>query len=341
MENAVSQDGLLFVSYQETLELLGAADALRIVEEVYHMHARGSVVFSHPSSFKMDVAEFNNHWHVKGCLLKDIPVAGTRMYAYFDDGERSTVGTLDSTRYVVLSDPNTSIPLAIIDEHWTYALRSTAAAVIACKWMTNPDPKVCAIVGVGMMGKTGLDCLATMYKFDEIRCTSRRPQTRAAFARHYSEKLATKVVTVDTPEQAVRGADIVVGGTTSEEVVSRADWIKEGCSFLSLARKELDPAGWSLMDKVVIDSWELNMLNKPFREMVEEGRFSREQLHAEIWEVVSGAKSGRERADERILIHTTGLVSQDVAIAHWIYRRAKERGMGTTLPLAHLHDAPA
>jgi hypothetical protein len=89
------------VSYQETLELFAAADALRIVEDVYRMHAKGSVVFSGPPSFKLDDDEFNNHWHVKGCLLKDIPVAGTRMYSYFDDGDRSTVGTLDSTRYVV------------------------------------------------------------------------------------------------------------------------------------------------------------------------------------------------------------------------------------------------
>ena len=144
------------------------------------------------------------------------------------------------------------------------------------------------------------------------------------------------MVPVETPEEAVRGADIVVGGTTSEDVVSRADWVKGGCSFLSLARKELDPAGWPLMDKVVIDSWELNMLNKPFREMVVDGHFSREQLHAEIWEVVSGAKSGRKSREERILIHTPGLVSQDVAIAHWSYQQAKERGLGTTLPLAQL-----
>ena len=333
------QDGLLFVSYQETLELFGAADALRIVEEVYHMHARGSVVFANPPSFKLDDSEFNNHWHVKGCLLKDIPVSGTRMYSYFDDGKRSTVGTLDSTRYVVLNDPNTSIPLAIVDEHWSYALRSTAAAVIACKWLANMDAKICGIVGVGMMGKTGLDCLATMFNFDEIRCTSRRPETREAFAKHYRKKLGTNVVTVETPEEAVRGADIVVGGTTSENVVSRADWVKTGCTFLSLARKELDPTGWPQMDKAVIDSWDLNMLNKPFREMVDDGHFSREQLHAEIWEIVSGQKSGRESADERILIHTTGLVSQDVAIAHWIYQQAKARGMGTLLPLAHLQDA--
>ena len=268
------QDGLLFVSYQETLELFGAADALRIVEEVYHMHARGSVVFANPPSFKLDDSEFNNHWHVKGCLLKDIPVSGTRMYSYFDDGKRSTVGTLDSTRYVVLNDPNTSIPLAIVDEHWSYALRSTAAAVIACKWLANMDAKICGIIGVGMMGKTGLDCLATMFNFDEIRCTSRRPETREAFAKHYRKKLGTNVVTVETPEEAVRGADIVVGGTTSENVVSRADWVKTGCTFLSLARKELDPTGWPQMDKAVIDSWDLNMLNKPFREMVDDGHFS-------------------------------------------------------------------
>ena len=100
-------------------------------------------------------------------------------------------------------------------------------------------------------------------------------------------------------------------------------------------------AGGSMADicKAVIDSWDLNMLNKPFREMVDDGHFSREQLHAEIWEIVSGQKSGRENADERILIHTTGLVSQDVAIAHWIYQQAKARGMGTLLPLAHLQDA--
>ena len=57
--------GVLFVPYQDTLALLSVEDALRICEEVYSMHARGSVVWSSPASFKLDVAEgFNNHWHV-------------------------------------------------------------------------------------------------------------------------------------------------------------------------------------------------------------------------------------------------------------------------------------
>jgi ornithine cyclodeaminase len=89
------------------------------------------------------------------------------------------------------------------------------------------------------------------------------------------------------------------------------------------------------MDKVVIDSWEFNMLQREFRRMVEGGLFSRAQLHGEIHELVAGTKPGRERDDERILIHTTGLVSQDVALAHFLYQRALEKGCGIWLPSAH------
>ena len=330
------KQGVLFVPYKETLGLLSVADALKVCEDVYRMHARDSVVLSNPPSFKLDVADgFHNHWHVKSVFLKDIPATGVRVYNYLDDGVRNTVGGLDCTRYIVLADPKSGVPLAIVDEHWSYAIRSTAAAVLACKWVGPRSPKVLGLVGIGTMGTNALRCLATMYKFDEIRCTSRRPQTRAAFAETWSKELGTRVVAKESIEEVVRGADIVVGGTTSPEIVSREPWLKPGCTFISLARRELDPAGWSKMDKVVIDSWEFNMLQKDFRRTVESGLFSRAQLYGEIHELVSGAKKGRERDDERILVHTTGLVSQDVALAHFLYRRALEQGLGIWLPTAH------
>jgi ornithine cyclodeaminase len=328
--------GVLFVPYQDTLGLLSVADALHVCEQVYLMHARGSVVLSNPPSFKLDVADgFHNHWHVKSVFLKDIPTTGVRVYNYFDDGVRNTVGALDCTRYIVLSDPYSGEPVAIVDEHWSYAIRSTAAATIACKWVGPGNPKILGLVGIGTMGMNSLRCLATMYKFEEIRCTSRRPQTRAAFAEKWSQELGIPVIAKDTVEEVVRGADIAVGGTTSGDIVTREAWLKPGATFISLARRELDPAGWSKMDKVVIDSWEFNLLQREFRRMVESGQFSREQLYGEIQDLVSGAKTGRERDDERILIHTTGLVSQDVALAHFLYRNALEKGLGIWLPTAH------
>lgn len=332
-----SGKGVLFVPYHQTLDLLTVDDAFRVCEDVYRMHAEDSVVLATPPSFKLDVAgEFNNHWHVKGAFLKAIPATGIRLYNYFDDGATNTVGMLSCARYIMLSDPHSGEPLAIVDEHWSYVLRSAASAVIACKWLGPKAPKVLGLVGIGSMGTAALRCLTRMYYFDEIRCTSRRAETRTAFATKWSQELGVNIVVKESIEEVVRGADIIVGGTTSGEIVSREPWVKPGATFISLARRELDPAGWSKMDKVVVDSWEFNMLQKEFRRTVDSGLFSREQLDCEIQDLVAGHKQGRERDDERILIHTTGLVSQDIALAHFLYTRALETGRGMWLPAAHL-----
>lgn len=329
-------EGVLFVPYKDTLRLLSVEEALKVCEDVYRMHARGTVMWSTPHSFKLDVVDgFNNHWHVKSAFLKDIPATGVRIYNYYDDGVQNTVGGLDCTRYIALSDPHSGKPLAIVDEHWSYAARSAAAAAIACRWVGPAKAQVLGLVGVGTMGVNSLRCLSTMYSFSEIRCTSRRPETRKAFAQKWSQELGIPVIPKDTVEEVVSGADIAVGGTTSGEIVTREEWLKPGCTFISLARRELDPVGWSKMDKVVIDTWDFNMLQREFRRMVESGLFSHEQVHAEIHELVAGQKAGRERDDERILIHTTGLVSQDVALAHFLYERALEKGLGLWLPTAN------
>jgi len=73
--------GVLFVPYRDTLRLLSVGDALKICEQVYRMHANGTVVLSRPPSFKLDVADgFHNHWHVKSVFLKETPATGGRVY---------------------------------------------------------------------------------------------------------------------------------------------------------------------------------------------------------------------------------------------------------------------
>ena len=101
----------------------------------------------------------------------------------------------------------------------------------------------------------------------------------------------------------------------------------------------MDPAGWARFDKTVIDDWDCNMTMHEFRDMIEAGEFTRAQLHADIGEVVAGLKPGRERDDERILVHTTGMVSHDIGIAWWIYQKAKAQGLGVALPTALAQQA--
>ena len=221
-----------------------------------------------------------------------------------------------------------------MDEHWTYGIRSTAAATLACKWLAPAAPRILGLVGVGAMGTNALRCLSRLYRFDEIRCTSRRRETREAFATKWSAALGTAVRPCDSVEEVVRGADIAVGGTTSSDIMVREPWLKPGSLFISLARRELDPDGWARMDKVVLDSWDMNMRMPVFASMVEKGQFRKESLYAEIQELVAGVKPGRTSPEERILIHTTGLVAQDIALAHYLYVRARETGRGIVLPAA-------
>ncbi len=282
-------EGVLFIPYQDTLDLLGIDDAMRVCEDVYRMHAAGTVQWSNPPAFKLDAgAPWHNHWHVKAALLKDIPATGTRLYNYYDDGVLNTVGRLECARYIVLTDPATGEALAIVEEHWAYAIRSAAAAVLALKWLGPKAPRVLGLVGVGTMGINALGCLATLYDFEEIVCTSRRPETRAAFAAEWSAKLAIPVRAVATVEEVVRAADVGVGGTTSTDIVARESWVRPGASYISLARREMDPAGWAAFDKVVIDSWDVNIITPEFSKIIERGQFSRQQLHGEICDVVAG-----------------------------------------------------
>jgi ornithine cyclodeaminase/alanine dehydrogenase-like protein (mu-crystallin family) len=83
---------------------------------------------------------------------------------------------------------------------------------------------------------------------------------------------------LDTVEAVARGADIVVGGTISTDIMCRETWLKPGCTFISLARREPDPADWAKRDKVVVDNWDINTLQDAFKTMVESGQFSAEKI---------------------------------------------------------------
>ena len=192
----MSYPDLLFVSYQDSLELLNVDDAMCVCEEVYRMLARGTVAHSRPPSFKLDVAEdFNNHWHVKAALLREIPTTGVRLYNYFDDGNRNTVGALECGRYIVLADPQdrprpgdrrrTSGPTAFAAPRrrrshangWRPLRRGCSASSASAPWRTNTPALPVAALPVRRKSAARRD----------------GAETREAFAAHWSAELGIAV----------------------------------------------------------------------------------------------------------------------------------------------------
>ena len=223
---------------------------------------------------------------------------GSGFITISDDGNRNTVGQLECGRYIILADPNTGTNRAIVEEHWTYAIRSAAATTLPLKWLGPKDPKVVGIVGVGTMATNALRCLVELYDgIEEIRCTSRNPKTREAFAEKVVSETRHQCSRKRFNRRKLCGdADIGIGGTTSDEIMCREPWLKpSGRPMFPLPVVSLTQKAGHSWIRWLVDSWEMNMLMKHFRATAEAGIFTRDMLHGEIHELVRGKVAGRDK----------------------------------------------
>ncbi|MFD0522450.1 hypothetical protein [Paractinoplanes durhamensis] len=166
--------------------------------------------------------------------------------------------------------------------------------------------------------------------------TSRRPESRDAFAARLREVTTTPVRAVATADEAYDQADILVEASRLEKPIPllRTASVRPGAFVVpygTVSAVELDLL--DVMDKVVVDDWRESRSGRfgALRAHVDTGRLTEESLYAEIGEIVSGAKPGRETPDERILFWHRGLSILDVALAHLILTRAEAAGTGTML----------
>jgi len=245
---------------------------------------------------------------------------GVRVVGYYIHPDGSGTSASDSTRLVVLTDPRTGQLLAIVDEHWNYSVRTSAAAVVGAKYLARPDSRVIGIVGAGNLARTGLMALRETFAVSEVRVSSRTSASYERFAREMRDQTGLSVNTYATIEDVCRGADIVFAATPSGQPVIRREWIASGTCVITVGNNELDPALYGAADKVVVDDRDDALAS--LGSVLETGHLQANGLHGEIWEIVSKRKTGRERPAERTVIKTVGLVAQDIAVAHHVYTQA-------------------
>jgi ornithine cyclodeaminase len=138
---------------------------------------------------------------------------------------------------------------------------------------------------------------------------------------------------VESAEEALEGADVVISATTTAAPFVKDSWLGEGVTAYSIGKnQEMDSSVYKTVDKFVVDSWAHCKNKSDLQRMLKENYLSEKDLYAELPDLLSGKKTGRQSDGERIFIRAIGLVNQDIAIAHYIYRRALENGIGTRLP---------
>jgi ornithine cyclodeaminase/alanine dehydrogenase-like protein (mu-crystallin family) len=299
--------------------LLTSDDVLAEIERVVAWDAKGLVRWPSPPNMNMR-DRFENHYHLKGCILDELSVAGFRLVSHNATDETSQ----DATRFVVLVDVESSRPLAFVDETWTYAQRTVASIVMAAHRLAREGAGTLALVGAGRLATTALEYYTRLFKLREVRIASRRPETRGALAERARSHYGLKATAADSIEAAVRGADLILTATNSARAMLEESWVAPGAVVATLDSAE---PGRDLVEKAdlfVVDSRE--QLKKELTELF--GPEAPGWIDATVAEVVSGKHPGRTSPDQRVLIITQGMASQDVALANLVFERARKKQLG-------------
>lgn len=237
---------------------------------------------------------------------------------------------------LTLYDPATGIPRAIMDATMITACRTGAMTAVGAQYLARPDSRVLGHVGSRGTAFWNVTLLDELFDLDEIRVTSKRPESREAFADELRAVTSTPVRVTATAAETFDGADILVEASrlTEPEPLLRTAAVQPGAFVVpygTISAVELDLL--DVMDKVVVDDWREAQSGRfgALRRHVDSGRLSAATLYAELGQIVAGLRPGRERPDERILLWHRGLSILDVAVGAMILRRAEQAGAGTLL----------
>jgi ornithine cyclodeaminase/alanine dehydrogenase len=234
---------------------------------------------------------------------------------------------------LIYNDPATGLPLAVMDCAWITAMRTAAASAVSAKYLARQESSTIGILACGVQGRTNLEAMNVLFPLKKVFAFDPVPSQAEAFAGYARNTLGLSIEIVDDPRNAVTGCDIVV---TSGPILKkphetiRSGWVDAG-AFVScvdfdsfFSRKALNQA----------DKWTTDNLAQYTHYKDNVGFFKEcPNVYAELGELVTGKKKGRQSQGERTFAANLGLAMEDMAVAPLIYNLAKEKNIGTWLPL--------
>jgi len=321
------------LSRTDVLELLTLRDCIAAVEQAFRSHAEGHTF----GPGVLGVPTVDGGFHIKAAGL-----GGQRSYfaaktnANFPDNpRRHGLPTIQGT--VVLADARTGEPLAVMDSGSVTALRTGAATAVAAKYLARRDARRATIVGCGVQGEIQLAAIACVLPLEHVWVLDSDAGRAAGLAARASAQLGIPVEVGTDLRTSLRGSDVCVTCTPSHRAfVSRED-VAAGTFIAAVGadnrgKQELEPA-LVASATLVVDVLEQCAEIGELQHALAAGLMTREQVHAELGDVVLGRRPGRTQDGEITIFDSSGTALQDVAAAIVVYERARDTGRGTEVKL--------
>lgn len=237
----------------------------------------------------------------------------------------------------VLSEIEKGFPVAVMEGTLASNLRVASIGAIAAKHLARKDSQSIGFIGAGEQAKMHLLAMKVVRpSLKECSVSAKTVEEEQQFINELSPLLpdmsfiSAKTVARD----AMDGADILVTATSAQAPLLKAEWMKPGAFYSHIGGWEDEYKVAQQCDKIVCDDWDtVTHRTQTLSKMYAEGLLSHNNIHADLHELVSGHKPGRESDDERTYFNAVGLAYVDVAIALAMFKRAESSHIGQTLNL--------
>ena len=327
-------NGTLFLGLSDVARLLTLRDSIEAVEGIFHLQGEGKTA---PSQI-LNVKAAGGGLHVKaGLLPRDPSYLVAKLNSNFPNNRtrfnRPTIQGL-----IAVFDAENGYPLAILDS-MDVTIKRTAGGLGSGSKIPCADK----LIGWNRLRlrptrPRSIACDRTVLPLKEVYAFDSNFEAARIFAAELSRELKIDIEAVCNPKAAIRRSDVLVTSTTATVFFVHKEDVPDGAFIAAVGaddthKQELDPALMASA-KVVADSLEQSCTIGDTHHAIAKGLMSKENVYADLGEIVAGKKSGRVSDNEIIIFDSTGIAIEDAAAAALVYAKASARGIGNRFAFA-------
>jgi ornithine cyclodeaminase/alanine dehydrogenase len=318
----------LLLVRSDVQELLSPTECIDAVEMVFRRQGEGKI----SQSGILGVKTQSGGLHVKtACLTGEKDYIAVKLNTNFPQNyARFGLPTIPGV--IVLYDADNGRVLAVLDSMEITIKRTAAATAVAAKYLARKNSSVAAICGCGEQGHAHLRAFSLMFPLKKVYAFDIDPNTSLHFASQLSREFQANIEPVRSLPGAIQRSDVVVTCTPATEFYVHKEDVAPGTFIAAVGaddshKQEMDPALLSSA-KVVADSLEQVCSIGDTHHAIADGLMRKEDVYAELSEVVAGKKAGRSNETDIIVFDSTGVAIEDAAAAIVVYEKALIAGIG-------------
>ena len=318
----------LVLTRESIAQLMAFGDYVAAVEDAFDRHASGATALAQV----VHIPGPGGGFHIKSAALRGTPAyVAVKVNANFPENPR-LLGLPTVQGVVALLDGQNGFPLAILDSMEVTTQRTAAATAVAAKYLARPDSRVATVIGCGVQGRMQLEALLHVLPIEVVYAFDQDAGRSESFVRDVASRTECRIVAVKDLASGTCVSDAIVTCTPARSAFLGPGHVRPGTFIAAVGadnddKQEIEP---TLMgrSKVVVDILEQCERIGDLHHALEARAMKREDVCAELGEVVHGAKPGRADSSETFIFDSTGSAIQDVAAARVIYERARAQGLG-------------